>query len=43
VKVKERGETVMGVNSTPTFFVNGKKYIGALKPEQMSALLDSLS
>lgn len=42
VKTKERGQFQMGVDSTPTFFINGKKYRGALKPEQMSAVLDSM-
>jgi hypothetical protein len=28
-------------DSTPTFFNNGMKYKGTLKPEQMSAMLDS--
>ena len=40
--VRERGATEFGVNSTPTFFINGKKYAGAQTVEQMSALIDSL-
>lgn len=38
--VKERGETTFGVNSTPTFFINGNTYRGALTVEQMSAIID---
>lgn len=38
-EVRVRGE-MFGVNSTPTFFVNGEKYPGALTIEQMSAIID---
>lgn len=38
--VRERGEKEFGVNSTPTFFINGDKYPGALTIEQMSAIID---
>ena len=31
----------LGVNSTPTFFIEGNKYSGVLSVEQMSAVLDS--
>lgn len=40
--VKARGETEFGVNSTPTFFINGNTYRGALTVEQMSAIIDSM-
>lgn len=40
--VRERGQTEFGVNATPTFFIDGKKYSGALTVEQMSAIIDSL-
>lgn len=30
-----------GVSSTPTFFINGKKYEGALSVEEMSSVIDS--
>ncbi len=40
--VKARGESEFGVNSTPTFFINGRKYAGALSVEEMSAIIDSL-
>lgn len=40
--VRERGQTEFGVSSTPTFFIDGKKYSGALSVEQMSAIIDSL-
>lgn len=40
VATKDRGENEFGVDSTPTFFIDGKKYRGALPPEQMAAILD---
>lgn len=40
--VKQRGEQEFAVDSTPTFFINGKKYTGALTVEQMSAIIDSI-
>jgi protein-disulfide isomerase len=39
--VRERATKDFGVNSTPTFFINGKKYSGEQSVEQMSALIDS--
>ncbi|MFC0210446.1 DsbA family protein [Chelativorans intermedius] len=32
----------LGVDSTPTFFVNGKPYKGSMTIEQFSAILDPL-
>jgi protein-disulfide isomerase len=40
--VRERGGKDFGVESTPTFFINGEKYPGALTVEQMSGLIDAL-
>jgi protein-disulfide isomerase len=41
--VRERGAaSEFGVDATPTFFINGKKYSGALTVEQMSAIFDDL-
>jgi protein-disulfide isomerase len=40
--VRERASADFGVNATPTFFINGKKYSGALTVEQMSAIFDAL-
>ena len=40
--VRERGAKDFGVNATPTFLINGKRYAGAMSVETMSALLDSL-
>ena len=37
--VRERGAE-FGVNATPTFFINGEKYSGALIVDQMSAVID---
>lgn len=39
--VRERGAE-FGVNATPTFFINGQKYSGALSVDQMSAVIDSM-
>jgi len=38
----KRGADEFGVNSTPTFLINGKKYTGDMSVESMSALIDSL-
>jgi protein-disulfide isomerase len=40
--VRERAAKDFGVESTPTFFINGKKYPGALTVEQMSGIIDAL-
>jgi protein-disulfide isomerase len=40
--VKNRGEKDFGVDATPTFFINGKKYPGAFSIEEMSAIIDPL-
>lgn len=39
--VRKRGEE-FGVNSTPTFFINGNTYKGALSVEEMSAVIDGM-
>ncbi len=39
--VAETGKK-LGVDSTPTFFVNGKPYKGAMTIEQFSEILDPL-
>ena len=39
--VRKRGEE-FGVDSTPTFFINGRTYKGALTADQMSAVIDGL-
>jgi protein-disulfide isomerase len=41
-KVLQRGANDFGVESTPTFLINGKKYSGDMTVESMSALIDSL-
>lgn len=38
----QRGATEFGVNSTPTFIINGKKYAGDMSVETMSAVIDKL-
>ena len=40
--VQKRGASEFGVNSTPTFFINGQTYKGALSIEEMSAILDGM-
>ncbi|MCP8897142.1 DsbA family protein [Shinella daejeonensis] len=40
--VRERGAKEFGVNSTPTFLINGKRYTGAMSVDTMSALIDSM-
>lgn len=40
--VRQRGADEFGVSATPTFFINGKRYAGALTIDQMSAIIDPL-
>jgi len=40
--VRTRGANDFGIDATPTFFINGNKYSGALKVAEMSAIIDSL-
>jgi len=35
-----RGGTIAGVTSTPTFFINGKKYQGYMTPEAFGEIVD---
>lgn len=39
---RARGADVFGVNSTPTFFINGERMRGALSPEDMQKKVDAL-
>lgn len=39
--VRARGEE-FGVDATPTFFINGKKYSGDMSIDQMSAIIDGM-
>jgi len=39
--VRARGQEDFGVDSTPTFFINGNKYSGALSVDEMSAIIES--
>jgi protein-disulfide isomerase len=41
-KVRDRGAEEFGVQSTPTFLINGKAYSGDMSVDSMSALIDSL-
>ncbi|MBC2772849.1 DsbA family protein [Rhizobium sp. AQ_MP] len=40
--VRDRGAQEFGVQSTPTFLINGKAYSGDMSVDSMSALIDSL-
>jgi protein-disulfide isomerase len=40
--VRERAAKDFDISSTPTFFINGTKYQGALSVEQMSSIIDGL-
>ncbi|WP_274425044.1 DsbA family protein [Chelativorans sp. YIM 93263] len=40
--VRARAAENFGVEATPTFFINGKKYSGAMSIAQMSAIIDPL-
>lgn len=40
--VQQRGEKDFEVKATPTFFINGEKYAGAMSIEQMSAIIDGM-
>lgn len=40
--VRARGQNDFGVEATPTFFINGNKYSGALSVDEMSAIIDSM-
>jgi protein-disulfide isomerase len=40
--VRERGSNDFGVDSTPTFFINGNRYPGALSIDEMSAIIDGM-
>ena len=40
--VRDRGDKDFGVDSTPTFFINGGRYPGAMSIEEISAIIDPL-
>ena len=40
--VRQRGANEFGVDATPTFFINGNRYAGALTVAEMSAIIDSM-
>jgi protein-disulfide isomerase len=40
--VRERGSKDFGVDSTPTFFINGNRYPGAMSIAEMSAIIDGM-
>ncbi|MEP9370937.1 DsbA family protein [Mesorhizobium sp. KR1-2] len=40
--VQKRGADEFGIDSTPTFFINGNMYKGAMSIEEMSAIIDGM-
>ena len=38
--VQQRGQSEFGVNATPTFFINGNRYAGAMTAEEMGAVIE---
>ncbi len=40
--VRERGTKEFGINSTPTFFVNGEKHVGALSSQEFDKVVEPL-
>jgi protein-disulfide isomerase len=41
--VRTRGSEKFGINSTPTFFINGEKHVGSLSIEELSNIIDQLT
>jgi protein-disulfide isomerase len=41
LKVRETGGKDFGVDSTPTFFINGQRYAGGMSVAEMSAIIDA--
>lgn len=41
-EIAERGNRNFEVNSTPTFFINGQKFVGVLTVEQLEKILESM-
>ena len=41
IKVRELGSKDFGVDSTPTFFINGQRYAGGMSVAEMSAIIDA--
>ncbi len=41
VAVQKAGQDQFGVNATPTFFINGDRYAGALSADEMAAVIES--
>ena len=41
LKVRETGGKDFGVDSTPTFFINGQRYAGGMSVEEMSTIIDA--
>jgi protein-disulfide isomerase len=39
VKTQREAGSKFGVNSTPTFFINGEKHVGGLSLDQMEKLI----
>jgi protein-disulfide isomerase len=42
VRMKQEGEQKYGVDSTPSFVINGRSYAGALSPAELARIIDPL-
>jgi protein-disulfide isomerase len=40
--VRTRGTEKFRIDSTPTFFINGRKYSGALSPQELDRIIEPL-
>jgi protein-disulfide isomerase len=40
--VRTRGMEKFRVDSTPTFFINGRRYTGALSPQELERIIEPL-
>lgn len=40
--IRERGMNAFGVNSTPTFFINGERAVGSMSIQELAAKIDPL-
>ncbi len=40
--VRQRGVEKFKVDSTPTFFINGRRYKGALSPQELDRIIEPL-
>jgi protein-disulfide isomerase len=41
-EIRRRGQEKFAVDSTPTFFINGRRYTGVLSPKQLEEIIEPL-